>query len=52
MLRSVASGLGLQYVPKSHKIGPVHFRLKGCLVLCFVIIQILMEHSINKQWRP
>ena len=31
---------------------PVHFRFKGCWVVFFIFIQILIEHSISKQWRP
>ena len=32
-------------------IEPVHFRLKGCWVVSFIFIQILIEHSVRKQWR-
>ena len=28
----------------------VHDRFKGCLI--FIFIQILIEHSVSKQWRP
>ena len=29
--------------------GPVHFRLQGCWVLFFILIQILIEHPVSKQ---
>ena len=32
--------------------GPVHFHFKGCWVLFFIFFQILIEHSVSKQWRP
>ena len=30
----------------------VHFRLKGCWVICFMFIQVVLEYSVSKQWRP
>ena len=33
-------------------IGPVHFRFKGWCVVFLSFIQILIEHSVRKQWRP
>ena len=33
------------------KAQPVHFRFKGCWVAFFIFIQILIEHSVSKQWR-
>ena len=32
-------------------IEPDHFRCKGSLVVFFIFIQILNEHSVSKQWR-
>ena len=29
-------------------IGPIHFHFKGCLVVVFIFIQILLEHSESK----
>ena len=31
---------------------PVHFCFKGCWLVFFTFIQILVEHSLSKQWRP
>ena len=28
------------------------FPFKGCWVILFIFIQILIEHSVSKQWRP
>ena len=35
-------------------IGPVHFRFKGCIFFIFIkiLIIIIIELSVNKQWRP
>ena len=33
-------------------IGSDHFHLKGCCVLSFIFIQISIEHSVSKWWRP
>ena len=33
-------------------IGTVHFCFKGCWVVFFIFIQILIEQSACKQWRP
>ena len=33
-------------------VGPVHFHFKGGCVLSFISIQIQIEHSVSKQWRP
>ena len=33
-------------------IGPVYFSLKGCWLVLFIFIQILIEHSVNIKWRP
>ena len=32
-------------------IGPVHSRFKGCLVVLFIFIQIIIDFSVSKQWR-
>ena len=40
----VASDLGLLFLPMSHK--------KGCWEVIFIYIQILIEYSVCKQWRP
>ena len=31
-------------------IGPVHFCFKGCWVVFILFIQIVIEHSVSKQW--
>ena len=31
--------------------GLFHFFFKGCWVIFFIFIQILIEHSVSKQWR-
>ena len=31
---------------------PVHFSFKRCWVVSFFLIQILIEHSVNKQCKP
>ena len=28
------------------------FQILGCLVVCFIFIHILIEHSVSKQWTP
>ena len=33
-------------------IGLVHYRFKGCWVVFFNFIQILIGYSVSKQWRP
>ena len=33
-------------------IGSVHFCFKEWWVVIFIFIQILIEHSASKQWRP
>ena len=29
-----------------------HFHFKGRWAIVFIFIQILIEHSVSKQWRP
>ena len=33
-------------------IAPVHFHFKGCLVTFFIFVQVLIDYSVSKQWRP
>ena len=40
----------MNFLPLS--IGPVHLCLKDFGVLFFIFIQILIELSVSKQWRP
>ena len=31
---------------------PIHFSFKGCWMVFFIFGQILIEHTVSKQWRP
>ena len=39
------------YIYKQQMLWYVHFRLQGCLLLFFILIQILIDHPVSKHQR-
>ena len=50
--RNLINPIKQNVISHSYQIGPVHYHLRVVGCFFYILIQIVIEHSLRKKWKP